>query len=188
MKQHSSTLITLIMAFIATLIAGGVYAYVYRTVEHSTEQTNAALEEVIREQYRKDHEKSVTELLKHTEGDRTKIATFFVPDDRVVEFIEHIEGIGPMAQAEINLGSINADDLTAAAPGTIGHINAHIDGRGSWSSVMKALKLIENLPYQVRINNLRLDASGLEEGSKTSESARASSWRIGFDVNVLSIK
>jgi hypothetical protein len=75
----------------------------------------------------------------------------------------------------VRLASIDADNLDSAAPGTLGTARAHVVASGSWSAVMRALKLAEDLPYLVTVSGLSVT---LTDGS----AAAKRTWQATFDI------
>jgi hypothetical protein len=104
------------------------------------------------------------------------IQTYLIPDSNTVSFIEEVEGVAKQSGASVSIASISADDLTSAAVGTIGHIQAHISINGSWSQAMRALHIIEDMPYALTIDNVSAHALG------------GGVWDVEFNMTGLVVK
>lgn len=154
------------------------YFLIYRqTVAQAGHSATAALE-VANESIKKQHEQELVGIHKETTDERAKIALYFIPEDAAVDFIEKIEKVGTDSQTELELSTIiSAEDK----------IKAKIVTRGTWSGVMNALMLLENMPLGIILSNVRLDTSGdLESSDK--KSTRAHSWQLTLDVEALTRK
>jgi hypothetical protein len=144
-------------------------------VKISITRAATARDIVALEKANKGREQAVRALHERTATDRASLSQFFIPADRVVEFIEAIEALGPQTGSTVTLSSI--DDVP---PGQIkgskyGLARARVEARGSWSSVMRALSLAENFPYAISVQDTRVD-SGASGGS---------SWKAEFTLEVL---
>jgi hypothetical protein len=124
-------------------------------------------------------EQGLSQIYQSTVDARARLHTLFIPTDAAVQIIEALEGIGAKTGAAVELSAISADNLDAAEAGTIGKIDAHITANGSWASVMRSLKLVEDLPYPVSVSNVTLASGG-----PTSKRE----WEVSFEVKVPIIK
>lgn len=186
MKRTSHTAIYFLISLVAFAGLAGLYWTVYKSIDGQTVRTANVLKEVVKEKYRKDHEKNLAGTLKGVEADRSRIMSFFIRNDQAVGFIEKIESIGGAAGTNVTISSINADDLSEKPEGTIGKFGAHISTVGTWPSVMKSILLAEQLPYSVSINNLRFETASLEDAA--GKALPEKGWKADFDIEVLSIK
>jgi len=176
MKNTPHHAILLILAFSVTLLVGVVYGYMHYVVKISITRAAIARDIVAMEKANKGREQGVQALHQRTIEARDSISQFFIPANRVVEFIEAIEALGPQTRSIVTLSSI--DDIP---PGQIdgsvyGLARAHVEARGSWSSVMRALSLAENFPYAISVKDTRVDSIG---------SGGESSWKADFTLEVL---
>ncbi len=176
MKNTPHHTVLLILAVSVTLLVGAVYGYMHYVVKISINRAATARDIVALEKANKGREQGVRALHERTATDRASLSQFFIPADRVVEFIESIEALGPQTGSVVNLSSI--DDIP---PGQIegskyGLARAHVEARGSWSSIMRALSLAENFPYGISVKGTRVDSGG---------SAGGSSWKAEFTLEVL---
>src|SRR4051812_12946617 len=101
MKRTSRTKAYFGISLIAFLALVGLYWTVYKSVDGQTVRTADVVAEVTREQYRKDHEKSLAATLKTVQADRDKIYNYFIQSDQAVVFIEQVEAIGTAVGAEV---------------------------------------------------------------------------------------
>ncbi|MEK7646303.1 MAG: hypothetical protein AAB381_01240 [Patescibacteria group bacterium] len=174
-KNHHLFLLFLAISVVTLVI--GVYAYMHYVVTVSIQRAATARDIVALERANSGREEDVKALHARTLDDRKALAKFLIPADRVVEFIEALEALGPQSGSVVSLSG-----LSDVAPGEIegsiyGLARASVQVTGTWTGVMRALSLTENLPYAVTIRDARLDSS--------AEPAKGRSWRATFTVEVL---
>jgi hypothetical protein len=179
MKHFHHHIPLLILAVAVTAVAGSLYAYMFYATASSVARANSARDVVALEKADQSQEKSLIATASTTESNRARLASFFVPADSVVSFITALEALGPESRSAVSIASISSDSLSGKASGTIGSAQAHIDARGSWSSVMRALSLAERMPYAVSISNVLLDESAASAGSKNHM------WSLSMDIKAL---
>ena len=160
MKPSSHHYIALVIAFIILVVSIVGWFFINEYVRDETAKTAATFVIVGKDQTAVDLEESAASTLSSTALARALLQTYLIPDSSTVSFIEEIEGVAKQSAASVSIASISADDLTSAPVGTIGHIQAHISVNGSWSEAMRALHIIEDMPYSLTIDNVSAHALG----------------------------
>lgn len=170
---------TLLLFALCTVFATALgYFFLYKKISAQASRHAQVSYELSNESMKKQNEQALIAIYKETSAERTKISSFFIRDDMAVDFIERIEKAGVDSQTELELSSIVNDD---------GFIKAKVDVDGTWSGVMNALMLLENMPFAVKLNDVRLDTSGdLESTDKKSTSAHE--WHLSLTVEALTWK
>ena len=176
MKRFHHHTFLLILAISVTMLVVVVYGYMYYVVRFSIVRAANARDIVSLEKANKDRESDVRALYERTKNDRDLLSDFFIPSDRVVDFIEAIESLGPQTGSEVTL-SIDTIDPTDSEDKKHGLARASVEVVGSWTSVMRALSLAENFPYAVSVNGARLY---LQTGSNGIRN-----WKASFVVEVV---
>lgn len=177
MKNNNSHTFLLILAISVTMLVSGLYVYMYYVVNVSITRAAAARDIVFLERANSGREQNVKDLYERTKIDRESLPKFLIPADRVVEFIESIEALGPQADSRVSLSSIEDTPPGQVTDSVYGLAVANVEATGSWSSVMRTLSLAENFPYGVSIKNVRISTSIAEKGSR--------SWKVNFTVEVI---
>jgi hypothetical protein len=153
-----------------------VFAFVYYQVGVQMGNTTAAYSQVSQAQSQEDQASQVVATISQTAAERAQLQSFFVGDSQTVGFITQIENTGTESGgAVVTIATISDDDLSAEATGTTGFIHAHIDIIGTWPQAMRALHLLESLPYGESIDNVRATPSGAKQ------------WAIGFDLTAVMV-
>lgn len=184
MKHHHSHIALLLIAISITIFVWILYGYMHYAVNVSLGRALVAREAVKDEQAYKSQKQSLTSLYENTVTDRAKLASFFVADDKKVDFIEEIESFGDRIQAKVTLSDIVADDLATKPVGTLGKVSIRVDVVGSWSAVMRALMMAETLPYKSVVSGVRLDFAGMSDEIKN----KSREWRLTFILETVSIR
>lgn len=181
--------ILLIVAFLVFLVSAASYVLLYRAVVSQARQSSQILAEVTLESNKKLHEQELTATYADTLNDRTRVTSFVVSEEKIVPFIESIEKIGTDSGTDLEISAIGTEK-TSAQDGGFGHIAAHIDVKGSWTNIMRALLLIENMPYSAVINNVRFVASDSVETVQVKKGTpqKIRQWGLSLDIRILTSK
>ena len=171
-------LFLLVLALAVAAVVAALYGYMRYAIGSSVSRAILAREIVRLKDADKSRADEVMQLYQSTAADRARLSGFFIPADDVVSFIEAVEAIGPQSGAALTLSSIGADAPSKPAPGAFGSARAKVEAHGSWQAVMKALKLAESLPYDITIDNVRLDGSLQPSGRGTIHS-----WSLSYDLS-----
>lgn len=175
MKINPKHYLLIVLAIASIGLSGFGYWYLYNKIISQAEGEYNALQEYQIEVIKKQNEQDLVKVYADTLSDRNKLSSYFITEDKIIGFIESVEAVGDYSKTDVTLSAINTDDFNNLEKGNSGHLKTHIDIKGDWSNVMKALILIENMPYSISINNMNLlFASG--------------KWSMAFDIEVLTIK
>ena len=177
MKHTHSHIPLLIFAIIIVLLVTALYGYMFQATSVSVDKALLSMSAVAAEESDNSQTKTFLVMASSTETNRDKLSSRFVSSEDIVSFITVVEAMGPESGSSLSITSIDADPLTGAVPGTLGHARAHIDAHGSWGSVMRLLALAENMPYAVSVSHVRLNNSG--DNAKVQ-----SAWSVAFDIQV----
>ncbi len=180
--------ILLIFAIATALMSGMGYTFLYRTVMSQSAQATELKAQVALENEKKNHETNAAGIYKQSSIDRSRVGDFIVSQDKIVDFIETIEKIGEEAGAPLALSVIATEDLSAKPENSIGTFTAHVESSGSWASVMRALMLVENMPYSVSLNAIRLRKSSDVSLEKDKSKGGSNEWNMSFTIRALTIK
>ncbi len=180
MKKYHSHIPLLIFAISVTLVVAALYGYMFQATSMSVSRAALARDIVASEEQDQSQSKLLSSLADSTAADRAHLNSFFVSSNNVVSFITNLESLGSQSGTTLTIASINTDTASGDAPGTTGHVSAHISAYGTWSSVMRLLDLAEQMQYASTISHVQLSG-----GEVNAKSGRV--WNIGFDVQALLI-
>ena len=181
MKHTTSHILFLILAISVTILVGAIYWYMSYAINVSISRAAMARSAIDTDLSNKNRQQTFLNTYNDTAADRARLSGFFIPANRVVTFIEVVENLSQQSGAKVSLVSVNADNLDGLPSGTQGIVRASVSAIGSWSSVMRALKLAESLPYKISVSNVNLATSG---GGSSSTKAETRIWSVNFDLVV----
>ena len=105
-----------------------------------------------------------------TAASRALLPSLVVSKGSVVSFIKAIEAVGRDSGASVSISSISS---ASASDGAQPLIKGTVAVAGSWSQAMRAVRMVEDLPYALSVTGLRLAASD-------------KAWTASMDIAVLS--
>lgn len=170
---------TLILFALCSIVAASLgYVLVYRQVVIRAENSASVALEASNENLKKQHEQDLVGMHSATTDERIKLASFFVPEDSPVEFLEKIEKIGTDSQTDLEISSITTDEAG---------IRAKVELQGTWSGIMNSLMLLENMQLGISLNDIRLDTSG-DLASQDKKLTKVHVWRLTMNIEALTRK
>lgn len=175
MKHSSSNKLLLLFALSVFCVVCAIYVFMYKRVGDSISNNISAKEAVFLAEKNKDHEKEYLANFAKVESDMDLLPQYFVPTNKIVQFIEDIEAFKDVTGATTTISSLEADKLDSALPGTTGSLKARITAEGSWATAMRTIELVETLPYKISVSDLRLSSSEVEKTKK---------WQVSFNIVV----
>ncbi len=153
----------IVFALASILLVSFGYWYVYGVIVKQAENYSSAQQQIELEKGRAQREQELAKTYNDTLNDRMRLPVLIISDDKVVNFIEAIESITNLSSADVALSSIiNANS----------HLKGVVEIKGTWANVMKALILIENLPYSISFDTLKMSLDDKK-------------WSIVLDIRAL---
>ncbi|HET8575363.1 MAG TPA: hypothetical protein VFM02_04335 [Candidatus Paceibacterota bacterium] len=168
-RKNTITLIAVLSLLNILLVVGYVFAYLQ--VRKYEMQTATIYSEIGVNEEGKEAFSRLESSVKNTETNRDKLASYFVPEDQVVGFLEKVESLGKASGASVQLTSVNPPT------GAGGPLELSAKASGSFQEVFLFVALLENLPYQLTLTEVSL-TSGKENTSGASASPISSSKQL----------
>lgn len=186
--------ILLIFALGAITLTIFGYSFLHRLILAQARDSAQILREVNLIDEKKQRDQDVTSIYTKSAEDRLKLNSYLVPQDKIVNLIEEVEDFGITTNTELELSAITNEDAGVVGGVPFGHFKAHVDGQGTWANILRALILLENMPYSVTLNNIRI-ISGAESSSANlpikgavQKAPAVREWRLTLDLQVLTLK
>jgi hypothetical protein len=147
-------------------LGGAVFAFVVldKLILSQTLNAEDMARKVLEATKQKERENELKKMVQENSDARSMLSLLLVPKDDIVGFIEKIEGVGVLSGAEVTLSSINAE----------AELKANIEAKGSWANVMRAVGIIENMPFRIAISDLKLE--------RTVDEKKNSVWKASFVI------
>jgi adenine-specific DNA glycosylase len=154
---------------------------------------SASIGEIMKENDRmeeqKKHEVEVKRAYDKFTAENRAPANYIVSSDKIVNFIESMEQIGRDASTTIEISGIDTEAITKSAKieHNFTHLRAHLEVAGTWENVMRTLTLLENAPYSMVLDDLRLyvDTSYLSAQGGGKDSVKKNTWKLSVNVRAL---
>ncbi|MEK7095368.1 MAG: hypothetical protein AAB895_03825 [Patescibacteria group bacterium] len=185
MKVNYKHYILITIALVALVVSAASYLLLYRQVVSQARESSQALAEFTLENNKKLVERELTALYADSLNARARINSFIVPEEKIVGLIEAIEKAGENSATDLEISAINTEKPKEDETNGLTHINATLAVKGSWINIMRALILIENLPYSLEINNLKLSTLGDDLIAPSKKGASVKSWGMSMTIRVL---
>jgi Tfp pilus assembly protein PilO len=177
-KLRSQHYILLVLSVLAIFTAATAYYFMYNdSMKKAQEEANVQASVKAASKHAVDIE-SMKTIYNETAASRAKLPAFLVSLGDAVPFIDAVEAVGPASGSTISISSLSS--------GTAGNsayqvVTATISAVGTWPNVMRAVEMIEDMPYAISVKSLRLDVI-----SSSDSSATAPHWTAAMDISVLS--
>ena len=169
-KLSSQHYLLLILSILALFAAVAAYIFMYKDAVKKAEgeanvraQVSTASEQTL-------EAKNMETIYKDTITNRAILPSFLVSVDNAVPFINAVEAIGPVTGATISISSLSSGMDNDSSHNVV---TATISAVGAWANVMRAVQIVENMPYAISIKSLNMDVS-------------SPNWTAVLDVSVLS--
>ena len=187
-KLNYSHFILIIFAIAALVLSATGYVVLYRLVVSKAEGSSQALALVAVENERQLHEQEIMTAYTDSTNDRSRLSSFILSSADIVSFIEAVEKIGTDSGTVLDMTAIDQQPAVIDA-GSFGYVTAHIDISGSWPNVMRALTLIENMPYSITLSNLNLATTASRVIIQDKKLPKlGQQWDLTVDIKVLTTK
>lgn len=176
----------LILALGAIVISSMSYIFLYRAIESQSILAQETLKTLAIEDKKKQQEGDSASIYAKTTDERVRINTALLSQEKVVDFITATEKIGTDTNTQLELSSIS--DETIPNDTHFAYFKGRVTTRGSWANVMRALSLLEHMPYGISFDTVKIaesaDSAAVSKDKKTS----AKKWESTVDIRVLTAK
>jgi hypothetical protein len=175
-----------IFALMMVLAIAVIFSYVLffnnikeknKTISLITNDVNIAVQRDIKLRSAKD-------LIKDTQESRSELDTYFVIDDKLVDFIEDVERISRYTGADVEVMSVNVDDNKNAENDISELLKLNFEAKGEWKEVFQFLALIEKMPFKIDVSTASfrvIHSDDIEEDSPRI-------WKGFFSISTIKLK
>ena len=177
-KLRSQHYILLVVSIMAIFAAATAYFFMYNdAMKKAQEEANVQASVKAASKHTMDVENMKT-IYNETAIGRAQLPAFLVSLGDAVPFIDAVEAVGPASGSTISISSLSSGTADNSSNGLV---TATISAVGTWPNVLRAVEMIENMPYAISVKNLHLDVL-----SSSGSSAAAPRWTAAMDISVLS--
>lgn len=148
MKNNLGRTQTLFIAtFLVNVLLAGSCLFLWHKIGDEADKIDIRVKELaIQETQKSSSHQLATLIKKEVDPVNEQIMKYFIHRDNFIEFIEHIEALADKADVVVDIRSTELVDF----------IQLSIDFEGSFSDSMYFVGMVESLPINLKINNLRI--------------------------------
>ena len=185
MKNFPKTQKILITIIILNIVAFFSYFLLFSSIKEKNQQTSLSLNNTELELKKNDRYESVRDILSETESERKIIDSYFVNKEKIVDFIESIEGLGKQSGVAVHINSVGEDE-GALNTLTLPLLHLSIEAEGDFRSVFTFLSLLENLPFKTVLPRVALERQNPEQtiSGISSSKKKVPVWKGSFELSV----
>lgn len=173
MKIKTNHMITLTISVLLLIIVISGYIYMRNIVDNYVSQVIAANDLAASRDASRVESSGLVVEYNDTAQKRADLAKRLIPEKNIVNLIENLESLDNSTGSKVSIVSINTSPLD---------VTIHASSEGPWGSVMKALSLVETLPYASSVDSVNLSTSVLENSTTkgTVGGVYRHSWTLDF--------
>ena len=133
-------------------------------------------------------------LLDNTKENREYISKLFVDKETAVDFLDFIESVGNLSQAEVTVESVTPQETENSG----GFVSVRFNAKGTWPQIVSTLALADHIAKALVVSSVQVvrekDDNPMSEATavatttgsgKGKQVAKPSVWKASFDVKVL---
>lgn len=167
----------LLVSAMFLLFSCAVFFVLFRGLNNNTETTLKSLTEWQNEAIRRNEIKSLDLLIKNIQEQKKLLESHFAESSNIVPFLDTIEQLASKVGAKSEVTSV---DISKNKPELLVSFRAS----GSFESVYKFLRLLENSPYELEFSSV--DMKNVRTSEAPEEKRVASLWEATFKIKLLS--
>lgn len=180
--QKNRTTILFIISIIATLLSVGVFVFFFKVIKNKNEHTAVVmttLEDKVLEK------KNASELVKKmTQVDTIKstLNGYFVDSASIDSFVNYLESLGVNSNTIVSVKSVEVSKTESNI------LLVQLSTEGNFSNVMQTVKLLENMPYKVSIQQIFFNKNTkvVTDAAQPKEKPKEiSDWEANVSFSVL---
>lgn len=176
MNYIRKTVTSLVILSLLALIGVGVFFAMFYRMHKQSGRTTEALAEIA-DQVKKEQEfSSLEKTINATEESRQMLASHFISSDRIVDFLETLEGYGRSAGSEFKLLSVEEEKDGKS-------LRVSFEAVGTFASVYALAVLLENTPYHIVFDHM---AVSRYDNAPAVKGAPVRDWRLTATIRLQS--
>ncbi len=118
------------------------------------------------------------QVIKDTEIERGVINSYFVEKKNIVGFLEFLENIGRDIGVSVHISTIETEKVVNE--GDKPNLGLIINVKGDWTGVLRYIKLLEAIPYKVKVGEVKISLIGGDDSGKTKPQ-----WEGSLNIKAL---
>ncbi len=149
--KKSNQIILLGILFLMMLLAMGGYVYLYSQINKKTSSAESIVAEIENEKASQQNILGLKRSIELSEEKYTTLNSYFVNEEKVIEFIEEIELLAQETSVVTEISSIQSGEQIGKKG-----LYVTLDAQGNFDDVNNFIVRLENMPYQIHLTNVLL--------------------------------
>ncbi len=173
------------------LAAVGGYVYGVRYVASLSERTSALKKDVEVIDIKYSHILSLEKAAKETGDETLRVNKILIPANGAIDFVSRIEASASQKGLTYNTDSIEARSVPDLESHGKELLVVSFTASGRWSSVVRLIKSIENMPHAIKFEKLDLIMLGESQpaaGASSTAAAIDRSWKASIIFTAIKVK
>jgi hypothetical protein len=171
---------SLILSIILFLFSCCIFIYLYTDINNKKEISQLAQEKWQTEDTQRESTRSLVNLIKETEPERTLLETHFVQSSNVVPFLDTIEKLAKETGVKAEVISVNPAKGNSS-------LMVEMKASGSFGTIYKLITLLENSPYDLEFASADMqNQNGGDLAAGKNNKIKTSQWTADFQIRLLS--
>lgn len=183
MKSHSRHFIILLLT-LGILLLGGGYYMIINMLWAKAASVAVYKNDIVSADQKKEFAKNMLNSFALVQDDISLLQTFFVEQQGEVDFIEYLEQTVQSQGLEVSIDTVSVDAPKNIATYGMEYLVLQFNIRGTWSRVWNFSRMIEVLPYSVKIQSFAL----IREGDTVENTNQLGIWKGVYTIKVLKKK
>ncbi len=198
MKDAIKTKKILIASAIAALVAFVLLGSFFWVIKTQNETIAVLASEANQSSTKDEAVRSIKVSLERNKDALRSVDSFFISKDGVVDFINSLDKLGKQYGVTLNIGEVTSEVDLKIKDDFKETLKLRLDASGSWSSVMKFLTALENLPYRIKVDQVSLGLSSASDkllfanasstASEVRKSGSAEEWKGSYTISILKLR
>ncbi|MGB4076836.1 MAG: hypothetical protein WBK28_04005 [Minisyncoccia bacterium] len=146
-------LIHLALSLLFVAVCAGAYTFWFFASERVHDETAVVLTQIAEHELDQARTTSARAQIEELTTEEAFVRSYFVPEEDIVLFLEHLEEIGTGDNAEVSVASVTGSAKE-------GHISVSLSVEGTFNAVLKTIGHIEHGSYAVTTESLTFESEG----------------------------
>lgn len=150
--NYKVTKIICAISCLFTILVVAVVMYEYVLIKQMGESATVLESELMAEKQSIESFSALAKTATNIKADSEKANIFFIKRDDVVTFLDELESLSSTTKAHVSVQVVNEKKTSVNQP----LLSVVVRVEGSYSDVYYTLRMLEELPYQTEIQNVKL--------------------------------
>ncbi|MEI8062385.1 MAG: hypothetical protein WCG97_03785 [bacterium] len=171
--MKKKTLNILVINFIGTCVIWSGYFYIIHNVNKINGSFDDIKHKILFAMKKQDAVNKLRSQVQSNASTSSDLKSFIINPDQTADVVQMIEGFGPVTGTKVSTQTVSTEESTGLPSGA-DFLKVVFDIDGSKQNVMNCIRLVENMPYNIKINKLIF--------AKTGDASSTPKWTANVDM------